>query len=474
MQTLLMAPLITYLVGAALTLVLPRGRLVVAVGLSALVSALAGLILANVLRFGPVAVTMGNWIPPFGITFAADAVSAGFLLVAALVATALLLALTLERPAQHPALAPLILMVMAGVSGAFFTADLFNLYVWFEVILIASFALFALGGAARDLDATLKYGVLNLMGTTIFLIALGLTYGSFGTLNMADLARAVPKAPLTLQLGVAALMILGFGTKAALFPVQAWLPASYHVPHPALSALFGALLTKVGVYALFRVMSLVFPGLLSPFAPLLTASVVLTLIVAPLGALSEPNLRRATGFLVIGGIGAAVSGLVIATPAGFTGGLLYGLQAMAVLASLYLLIGRVEARDDSPILRALVLLLLLSLAGVPPLPGFWPKLILIEAGLRVGGYGSVVAVALFINAALTLIAVARLYTANAWASPPTEQPRLGLVIPALAGALALSLGLIPAPLIALAEAGGRALSDPSAYSAAIGLFEAAP
>ena len=152
-------------------------------------------------------------------------------------------------------------MLLTGVLGAFHTGDLFNLYVWFEVLLISSFGLIVLGGRPMQLDGALRYCILNFLATTIFLVATGLLYGSTGTLNMADIGAAMVVPPAGMPVAtIAALFLLGFGMKAAAFPLNTWLPASYHTPPNAVAAIFAGLLTKVGIYALLRTVAVIYPS----------------------------------------------------------------------------------------------------------------------------------------------------------------------------------------------------------------------
>ena len=218
-------------------------------------------LVARVLHGGPIAMTMGRWLPPFGISFVADAAGAGFALVAALVGLAVWLSMQADTPesAVRDGIYPLLLAAARGVSGAVLTGDLFNLYVWFEVMLIASFGLVALAGGPLQLDGAIKYGVANLVATTILLAGLGLFYGLVGTLNMADIVAAARRADPGTLTAVSAVLALAFAVKAAVFPVGTWLPASYHTPPPAISSLVGALLTKVGVYALLRLILMLVP-----------------------------------------------------------------------------------------------------------------------------------------------------------------------------------------------------------------------
>lgn len=405
----------------------------------------------RVLETGPVAMTMGNWLPPFGISFTVDVIGAGFALAASFVTLVVLLFFQAEIVPREERYGfyPLVLLLLAGVTGAFLTGDLFNLYVWFEVMLIASFGLMIIGGRKMQLDAAVKYGFLNFLATTFFLIGLGYLYGLIGTLNMADIAVSAPEADAVPMTAIAALFLLAFGMKAAAFPVNAWLPASYHTPDAAISALFGGLLTKVGVYALLRILLLLLPASRDLLDPVLTGIAVLTLTLSPLGALAQTNLRRAIGFLVIGGIGAVFAGLAVAgtvevpvatDPAyfdairqneaafpGVAGATFYAFHSMLTMSALYLVAGLIErvtqATDtrfmggvyqaNSPI-SIMFIVLIFAAAGLPPFLGFWPKLLIAEAAL--GSEDWLIATFILLNSILTSIAGTRLWAHIFWRS----------------------------------------------------------
>ena len=508
MDWLVILPVLLPLAGAAVLLMLREAReaqyaLALAVVGAVLVSGI-GLAL-RVAETGPVSMTMGRWLPPFGISFTADIASAVFALVAAGVTMVVLVYLRLDMPdrARRDGVYPLILLLLAGVSGSFLTGDLFNLYVWFEVMLISSFGLLVLGGRNIQLDGTVKYGFLNFIATTIFLLSLGLLYGALGTLNMADIISRAPTADVAVMASIAMLLLLAFGIKAAAFPVNAWLPASYHAPPVAISALMAGLLTKVGVYALLRVLAMLLPASRDVLEPVLAIVAVATLVLGPLGAIAETNLRRALGFLVIGGVGACIAGLALANAAGLAGAAVYVLHAMVTMTALYMVAGLIEARTGetdtlrmgglyaaAPALAVLFFVLMLAVSGVPPFLGFWPKLLLVEGGVSAWGLGRdgwalALWVAVLANALLTLIAGSRLWAHIFWRAghegAATEAPNpalkrpdrrtgwLGLVP---AGALTLAvlvLGLWPEPLLAFGNAAAGALMSPGDYIAATGL-----
>jgi len=292
---------------------------------------------------GPFTMTAGRWLPPFGISFTADLMGSLLALASGLVALAAGIygLRDIDATGRRYGFYPFLLLLMAGVTGAFLTGDIFNLYVWFEVLLISSFGLLILGSERQQIDGALKYAVLNLLGTTLFLIAVGYVYAIFGTLNMADIARQANDyrgtAPL---MTLSALFILAFAMKAAAFPVNFWLPASYHTPRIVVSALFGGLLTKVGVYALMRVMVMLFPVEREQLSLLLAIIAALTMVIGALGALAQSDLRRMAGFAVIAGIGNIIAGVAIGGVPGVSGAILYSLHSIIVMTALYLLTGR--------------------------------------------------------------------------------------------------------------------------------------
>ncbi|MEO6012227.1 MAG: proton-conducting transporter membrane subunit [Devosia sp.] len=480
-------PVLLCLAGAAVLLMLRTlVRLQRWVCLAMLLSLVVcdGVLFRRVLADGPLAMTMGNWPAPFGITFAADVMGAGFALVAAFVALCVVIYMRGDTPesAVRDGAYPLILLLMAGVSGAFLTGDLFNLYVWFEVMLIASFGLMVLAGNPLQLDGAVKYGVLNFLATALFLAALGLLYGLLGTLNMADIIGKAARADLAPLTAIAALFALAFCMKAAMFPVNAWLPASYHTPPPAISALIGALLTKVGVYALVRMLVMLTPEAREILSPAILAVGIATAILGPLSAIAETNLRRAIGFVLIGGIGVAVLPIAGANPFALSGGLAYLVHAMLTMAALYLAAGLIErGRDQSDtrgigglyaansLLSVLFFVLVLAVSGVPPFLGFWPKLLLLQGFIGANDWLPVFVILL--NALLTLIAGARLWSRLFWRG---TGDRVSLPVMPLAATIALTvagvvLALMPNVLIASAQTAAYDLINPARYIAAVGL-----
>ncbi len=450
---------------------------------------------ARVLDTGPVFMAMGRWLPPFGISFNADALSVIMVLTSSLVALVSVFysAKSVDGDGRRYGFYPFLLMLTSGVSGAFLTADLFNLYVWFEVLLISSFGLIVLGNSHAQLDGAVKYAFLNLVATTLFLIGVGYTYGLFGTLNMADLTLRIAESqaggsgmPLAT---IGALFIFAFAMKAAAFPLNFWLPASYHTPNIVTSAVFAALLTKVGVYALLRIAGMIYPGTFDTFQEVLVWIAALTSLLGAAGALASTDIRKVLGFLVLSGIGAMFVGIAVATPDGLRGAILYAVHSILVMAALYLaagVIGRMNGSFDlrsvgglyrvSPFFAALFLILVFAISGLPPFSGFWPKVILVRASMD-AGEGWLTA-AYLVSSFIAMIAIGRVWLFAFWrndldgaAVPVTglslDEARAYLTPIAILVLVIVGIGIIADPAVHLASLAAVGLVDPSAYVTAI-------
>jgi len=422
-----------------------------------------------------------NYAAPFGISLVADGLSAIMLTLTALLMTVTIVYsfATVSAERERFFYYPLLLLMLFGCSGAFLTGDLFNLYVWFEVLLVASFGLITLGGERAQLEGGLKYVVLNLFGSTCFLIGAGLLYGVAGTLNMAHLAERLGTLQNpTLITAIAGFFLFAFSSKAGLVPVFFWLPTSYHTPAIPVSALFSGLLTKVGVYALFRVFGTVFPRELERYGSLILVIAGLTMIVGVLGAMAQVEVRRILSFHIVSQVGYMIMGLGLVGVAGLTAGILYMVHHIIVKTALFLIGGAAEhlsgtgelkrmggmARRE-PILAALWLLASLSLAGLPPLSGFFGKLGLIQTGVQQQQWlivGVSVAVSLF-----TLFSMLKIWNEVFWKKPPAELdlsalPRatLGLLAPgALLVVLSIVIGFGAAPVLEYSRLAANQLLD---------------
>jgi multicomponent Na+:H+ antiporter subunit D len=428
----------------------------------------------------------GSWAAPFGITLVADRLTAVLLVAVGVVgvATTAYAFAGLDPRRESVGYHPVMMVLLMGVSGAFLTGDLFNLYVWFEVMLVASFVLMALYRNRMQVRAAFTYVTLNLLASTILLTALGLLYGSAGTLNMADLSQrwstgALPK----LHISMAALFFTAFGIKAALFPWFSWLPASYHAPPAAVSAIFAGLLTKVGVYSMFRVFTLLFRDVHPAGPTLVLALSLVTMVIGVTCALTQRDLRRVLSFNLVGHIGYTTMGLGLATPLGLSGALLYVIHHILAITNLYLIAGiflRVRRSSEldrlgslyraHPYAAMLALVPMFALAGVPPLSGSIAKIALVQAAFEAGAYWAG-AIALFVGL-LSVLSIARAWGEAFWKPAPEEpapaRPIWQQLLP-IGGLTALTLAFTVAadPLVELTSAIAMDLLEPDAYVRAV-------
>src|SRR5690606_4889917 len=277
-------------------------------------------------RTGPIlTMNAANWEAPFGIVFVADQLSVTFVLLTAIVALAVSIfsATGVGRARVLYGYFPIFHFLIMGLNGAFLTGDIFNLYVWFEIIIISSFVLLTLGGRKAQLEGAVKYMALNILASTFFLTGIGILYGITGTLNMADLSLKVPLVQDQSIVNLTAIFfIIGFGIKSAVFPLYFWLPSSYHTPPSAVAATFGGLLTKVGLYAFFRVFTLIFMP--NDFIRIVFISIaVMTILTGAFGAVINDNIRRLFSYLIVCHVGCIIGGLGMFTKAAFVGAIFY-------------------------------------------------------------------------------------------------------------------------------------------------------
>ena len=445
----------------------------------------------EVLAHDIIAAQMGNWPAPFGITLVADPLSAVMVLITAIIGVAVGVYAVAEadRLTEMHGFHTLYHVLLAGVCGAFLTGDLFNLYVWFEVMLIASFGLLVLGGTKEQMDGGIKYVGLNLISTLLFLTGIGLLYGLTGTLNMADLHRAIAATDNPGMVTVVAMMFMvAFGIKAAVFPLFFWLPASYHTPSVAISAVFAGLLTKVGVYALIRVFTLIFTHDVAFTHTILLIVAGLTMITGVLGAAAQDQVRKILSFHIVSQIGYMVMGLALYTPLGLLGAVFYLVHHIIVKANLFLVSGVMNRLAGSfelkrigglyataPLLAVLFLIPAFSLAGIPPLSGFWAKFVLVKASLDIQSY--LIAATALVVGLLTIYSMSKIWAEGFWkphpdgdaAVTPIRRAAVGLFLLPIGGLAVMTviIGLFPEPFLAFAERSAELLLDPSLYVATV-------
>ena len=345
-----LAPLAVMLpvLGAAVTFMLvrrPRAQITVTVSALVLTLVLDALLLAAVWDTGVAAVHLGGWPAPLGISLVVDRLSALMLVVSALITLAVLLYASaqglINRDEGGPVsiFHPTFLILVAGVSNAFLAGDLFNLYVGFEILLTSSYVLLTMGGTAQRIRAGITYVVVSVLSSVVFLIAIAMIYAATGTVNMADLAVKLGELPTDVQMVLHVLLLVGFGIKAAVFPLSFWLPDSYPTAPAPVTAVFAGLLTKVGVYAMIRTETLLFPG--EHVNALLLVVAALTMVVGILGALAQTDIKRILSFILVSHIGYMIFGLGLATEAGLAATVYYVAHHITVQTALFLITGRV-------------------------------------------------------------------------------------------------------------------------------------
>lgn len=495
-RALLSLPILVPLIGAALSILVGRSRTaqrVIAITALSAHAALAVSLLVRVDADGTIATQAGGWGAPVGITLVADRLSAIMLVVSSLVLVSVLVYAIGQPGAErnHVGFQSVYLVLAAGVSAAFLTGDLFNLFVAIEMMLTASYVLITLGGRLDQVRSGMTYVVISLVASMLFLTALAFVYAATGTINLADLSTKMADLPDGMRSALAVLLLVVFGIKAGLFPLFFWLPDSYPTAPSPVTAVFAGILTKVGVYAIIRTQTLLFPEASRP-ATLLLVLAGLTMVVGVLGAIAQGDVKRILSFQIISHIGYMVMGLGLFTLAGLAAAVLYTIHHIVAKTTLFLTGGLIEhvggssrlvrlggMLRSSPLLAVLFLVPALSLVGIPPFSGFVPKFALVDAAAQESQW-AILGVALLVSL-LTLVSMMKIWSAVFWA-PRVEDPfpagadapapRLGgpvlMVIPTVVlVAATVAVGLAAGPLLELSERAAADLLDPSSYIAEV-------
>ncbi|PSL00670.1 multisubunit sodium/proton antiporter MrpD subunit [Murinocardiopsis flavida] len=438
MNALLAVPLVVPLLGAAITLLMrrtPRSQQVTATISLAAVVVDAALLLWHTWDGAVVVSQAGGWAAPLGITLVADPMAALLVLVSSVVLLVVLLYAIgqdiggLSR-AMPQVFHPIYLVLTAGVCLSFIAGDLFNLFVGFEIMLTASYALITQAPTRARVRASMIYTVVSLTSSILFLTGIALVYALTGTVNMADIAGKLGAAPPELRMVLALMFFVVFGIKAAIVPMHFWLPDSYPVALTRISAIFAALLTKVAVYAIIRTQTLLFVR--DDVTSVLLWVAIATMIVGILGALVQDDVNRVMAFALVSHIGFMIFGLGLNTVAGLAGVIIYLVHHIVVQATLFLVnglmrqyVGHTSLRairgltTVSPALAVFFFLPALSLAGLPPMSGFIAKTALFQAAVTAEG-GWLVGLGLAVGvltSLLTLIAIFRIWTRAYWGTP---------------------------------------------------------
>ncbi len=455
----------------------------------------AFLLMKKVHREGILAIQVGDWPAPFGITLVADLFAAIMVLITAVVAFVIFFYsyqdISTER--KKNGFYPALLLMVFGVTGSFLTGDIFNLYVWFEVMLLASFVLIVLGNNKAQLEGAVKYVILSFVSSGFLLTGTGILYKLTGTLNMADLATIVPQHPEKGLITMASVFFfMGFGIKAAVFPLFSWLPASYPTPPISIAGLMAGLLTKVGVYALIRFGTLIFTHDIAMTHTFLLVVSGLTMFFGVLGAVAQNDFRKVLSFHIISQIGYMIMGLALFTPLAIAGSVFYIIHHILVKTNLFLISGIVKETnghfllkklggvyDRFPLITVLFVISAFSLAGIPPLSGFWGKFMLAKAGFAVDQY-FIVAVSLLVGL-LTLFSMSKIWKSAFWSPVPEDQKKemkytsvtilkskyLMIVASGLLALLTLFLSFYPDLLLTYAQKVSEQLLNPQSYIDAV-------
>lgn len=458
-QTLIPLPVLIPALAAAATLIAGRRprlqQLITQLALVAVVAVCAVLVYLTD-RDGTLVLQVGGWGPsepgmgPLGITLVVDRLSALMLVVSTIVLLAVVAYAigqgVRDGDERQPVsiFMPTYLVLSAGVCTAFLAGDLFNLFVGFEILLAASFVLLTIGASEDRVRAGISYVLVSMVSSLIFLIGLALVYAATGTLNMAELATRLDHVSTGTRTAMFAVLLVAFGIKAAVFPLSTWLPDSYPTAPAPVTAVFAGLLTKVGVYAIIRAHSLLFPG--GQLDNVLLVAGLLTMIIGILGAIAQSDIKRLLSFTLVSHIGYMVFGVALANHLGMAGAIYYVAHHILVQTTLFLVVGLIERQAGastlqrlgglaaaSPVLAFVFVVPALNLGGIPPFSGFIGKVALLEAGAESGTPLAWILVAgSVVTSLLTLYVVARVWTKAFWRSrSDAPEGHLAMAAPAV-------------------------------------------
>lgn len=347
-------------------------------------------------------VQLGGWNAPVGITLVADGLSTVMIAVSQIVLFAVLwfgIGQGIRDGSDDDPIAvfiPSYMLLNMGVSMAFLAGDLFNMYVGFEVLLVASYVLLTLGASAQRIRAGVSYVMVNMLSSLVFLAAIALVYAAVGTVNFAHISIRMEDVPDGTRTAIFAVLLVAFSVKAAVFPMASWLPDSYPSAPSMVTAVFAGLLTKVGVYAIIRARTVLFPEGAGLDTVLMWAGLA-TMIMGILGAMAQTEIKRLLSFTLVSHIGYMIFGIALGNELGMSGAIFYAVHHILVQTALFLVVGLIERQAGSsslrrlgslakisPLLAILYLVPALNLGGIPPFSGFLGKVMLVEAGAENG------------------------------------------------------------------------------------------
>lgn len=411
----MLVPYINYLIplpvlipvfGAALTLLLQRfsqaqsNVAFIMLALSSLVS-LALLLVADV--DGIQTLQVGGWDAPVGITLVADRLSSVMLFTSSIVLFSVMWYAISQgvrdgnEDEPVTVFLPTYMLLTMGVNVSFLAGDLFNLYVGFEIFLVASYVLLTLGASPARVRAGVGYVMVSMVSSMIFLLGIALTYAAVGTVNMAQIGVRMADVPEGTRTAIFGVLLVAFGIKAAIVPLDAWLPDSYPTAPSLVTAVFAGLLTKVGVYSIIRMRSVVFTD--GSLDTLLIWVALATMIVGILGAMAQTDIKRLLSFTLVSHIGYMIFGVALGTAQGLSGAIFYAVHHILVQTALFLVVGLIERQSGTsslrrlgsllytaPIIAVLYFIPAMNLGGIPPFSGFMGKILLLQAGANEGSW----------------------------------------------------------------------------------------
>ncbi|WP_252504568.1 Na+/H+ antiporter subunit D [Sporosarcina sp. Marseille-Q4943] len=443
-------------------------------------------ILDRIQQDGILRLDFGGWLPPYGILFVADSFSMLLVATTSIVTGILLLYAFSSIGRQHENMFfyPFVFFLVAGVNGSFLTGDLFNLFVCFEVMLLSSYVLITMGGRKIQLIESIKYVTINVLSSWFFLMGIAYIYGTVGTLNMAHLSvriAEVGQGPLLTVISL--LFLIVFSLKAGLL-LYFWLPGSYSAPPTVIAALFGALLTKVGIYAMFRVFTLIFYHETVITHTAIGVMAILTMIGGSVGAIAYNDIRKIVSYNVVIAVGFILAGLAISTEAAFQGAIYYLIHDMVIKALLFLiagtmiyLTGKTKIEEMSGLIRNyptlgwLFFITMLSLAGIPPLSGFIGKVYIGQGAIEAGSF--ILLTAAFLSGIFVLYSLLRIFLNCFWGetiiSEDDDVPlKKGMLVPCILFAImTVAIGIGVEGIAPYVSDAARTLMNPEIYIEAV-------
>ncbi|WP_226643551.1 Na+/H+ antiporter subunit D [Mesobacillus subterraneus] len=456
--------------------------------ISGMITIIAAFMLANhVYVNGIQTMDLSNWEAPYGITLVSDMLSALLVLTTSIIAFGAVIYSfkSIGEARERFFYYPVVNFLIVGVNGAFTTGDIFNLFVFFEVMLMSSYVLLVLGGTKIQLRESIKYILVNVISSALFVIAVAYLYSVVGTLNMAHISvRLSEVGSVGIITVIAVLFLIVFGLKGAIFPLYFWLPGSYYAPPAPVMALFGALLTKVGVYSITRTYTLFFYHDAGYTHQLLQILAIMTIIAGVIGALAYTDIKKIIIYNIIVAVGVILFGVSVLTPESLTGSVFYLIHDMNIKAALFLLVGIIVVITGTsdlnkisgminryPALGWTFFIATLALAGVPPLSGFAGKLMIVRSGFETESY--IGAFVVLMSSLLVLFSVMRIFIRGFWGTPRAyknedEAPvKWLLVTPAILTVFAVLYGFGTEAIYPVISTAAETLANPEIYINAV-------